>query len=277
MFVPFLIMLREGLEAALIVSLIASYLKRTQRGRWLGVMWVGVFLAAALCLGLGIAINETTGEFPQKEQELFEGIIAVIAVVILSWMVFWMRKVSRNVKAQLEQAVDNALVGKGNHGWALIIMVFFAVAREGLESVFFLLAAFQQDVGIWPPVGAILGLTCAVVIGFLLYWGGIRLNLSAFFKWTSLFILFVAAGLAAGAIRAFHEAGLWNHFQAIAFDLSNVLSTHTLTGTLLEGIFGYQETPSISEVFVWLLYLIPALVLFALPARPGARAQRAAP
>lgn len=277
MFVPFLIMLREGLEAALIVSLIASYLKRTQRGRWMGAMWAGVLLAAALCLALGIAINETTGEFPQKEQELFEGIIAVIAVVILSWMVFWMRKVSRNVKAQLEQAVDTALARKGSHGWALIIMVFFAVAREGLESVFFLLAAFQQDVGIWPPIGAMLGLASAVVLGFLLYWGGIRLNLAAFFKWTSLFILFVAAGLAAGAIRAFHEAGLWNHFQAIAFDLSGVLTTHSLTGTLLEGIFGYQETPSVSEVCVWLLYLVPALVLFALPARPGSLPSRAAP
>ena len=142
MFVPFLIMLREGLEAALIVSLIASYLKRTQRGRWIGVMWVGVSLAAALCLGLGILINETTGEFPQKEQELFEGIVAVIAVVILTWMVFWMRKVSRNVKVQLEQAVDNALQKGNHHGWALIMMVFLAVAREGLESVFFLLAAF---------------------------------------------------------------------------------------------------------------------------------------
>lgn len=148
MFVPFLIILREGLEAALIVSLIASYLKRTQRGRWIGVMWIGVLLAAALCLGLGIFINETTGEFPQKEQELFEGIVAVIAVVILTWMVFWMRKVSRNVKVQLEQAVDSALQRGNHHGWALVMMVFFAVAREGLESVFFLLAAFQQDVGI---------------------------------------------------------------------------------------------------------------------------------
>jgi len=103
MFVPFLIMLREGLEAALIVSLIASYLKRTQRGNWISVMWIGVFLAAALCLGLGIFINETTGEFPQREQELFEGIVAVVAVCILTWMVFWMRKVSRNVKQQLER------------------------------------------------------------------------------------------------------------------------------------------------------------------------------
>ncbi len=201
MFVPFLIMLREGLEAALIVSLIASYLKRTQRGNWIGVMWIGVILAAALCLGLGIFINETTGEFPQREQELFEGIVAVIAVVILTWMVFWMRNVSRNVKQQLEQAVDKALQRGNHHGWALVMMVFFAVAREGLESVFFLLAAFQQDVGIWPPLGAVLGLATAIVLGFLLYWGGIRLNLGVFFKWTSLFILLVAAGLAAGAIR----------------------------------------------------------------------------
>lgn len=116
----------------------------------------------------------------------------------------------------------------------------------------------------------------AVVLGFLLYWGGIRLNLGAFFKWTSLFILFVAAGLAAGAIRAFHEAGLWNHFQEIAFDMSAVLSTHSLFGTLMEGIFGYQEAPSVSEVAVWFIYLIPALVAFALPPRAGATASRSA-
>ena len=267
MFVPFLIMLREGLEAALIVSLIASYLKRTQRGQWLGVMWVGVLLAAALCLALGIFINETTGEFPQKEQELFEGVVAVIAVVILTWMVFWMRKVSRNVRGELEQAVDNALMRQGNQGWALILMVFFAVAREGLESVFFLLAAFQQDLGIWPPLGAMLGLTSAVVLGFLIYWGGVRLNLGAFFRWTGLFILLVAAGLAAGAIRAFHEAGLWNHFQTVAFDFSAVLTTHSLFGTLLESIFGYQEAPTVSEVTVWLLYLLPALALWLMPTR----------
>lgn len=234
MFVPFLIMLREGTEAALIVSLIASYLKRTQRGNWIGVMWIGVILAAALCLGLGIFINETTGEFPQREQELFEGIVAVIAVVILTWMVFWMRNVSRNVKQQLEQAVDKALQRGNHHGWALVMMVFFAVAREGLESVFFLLAAFQQDVGIWPPLGALLGLATAIVLGFLIYWGGIRLNLGVFFKWTSLFILLVAAGPPRGDPRL-PRGGPVEPVRDTAFDLSNVLSTHTLFGTLLEG------------------------------------------
>ena len=254
MFVPFLIMLREGLEAALIVSLIASYLKRTQRTQWFPAMWAGVFIAAALCLGLGIFINETTGEFPQKQQELFEGIVAVVAVVILTSMVFWMRKVSRNIKATLERSVDQALQKQGGGG--------------------FLLAAFTQDVGYAPPIGAVLGLLTAIVLGMLLYYGGIRLNLASFFRWTSLFILFVAAGLAAGAIRAFHEAGLWNHFQDIAFDLSNTLSTHSVVGTLLEGILGYQETPSVSEVAAWLIYLIPALLLFFFPARPAANTAR---
>lgn len=276
MFVPFLIMLREGLEAALIVSLIASYLKRTQRSRWFGAMWAGVAIAVALCFALGWFINETTGEFPQKQQELFEGLVAVIAVIILTWMVFWMRKVSRNVKAQLEDAVDSALQKGNSSGWALVLMVFLAVAREGLESVFFLLAAFQQDVGYAPPLGALLGLATAIVLGMMIYWGGVRLNLASFFKWTSLFIIFVAAGLAAGAIRAFHEAGLWNHFQNVAFDFSETLSTHTIFGTLLEGILGYQEAPSVSEVAVWFIYLVPALLLFVMPARVSTTPARGA-
>lgn len=261
-FVPFLIMFREGLEAALIVSLIASYLKRTQRSQFMPAVWIGVVVASTLCLALGWFINATTGEFPQKEQELFEGIVAVIAVCVLTWMVFWMRKAARSLKTQLHDAIDSALRSDTRQSWALVGMVFFAVAREGLESVFFLLAAFQQDVGVQAPAGALTGLAAAIVAGMAIYWGGIKLPLQAFFRWTAVFILFVAAGLAAGAIRAFHEAGLWNQFQSIAFDWSAVLSTHSLLGTALEGLLGYQETPTISEVAIYLLYLIPACALF---------------
>lgn len=263
-FVPFLIMLREGLEAALIVSLIASYLSRTGRRQWMGAIWVGALTAAALCLAIGWAINETTGEFPQKQQELFEGIVALVAVVMLSYMVFWMRRVAGHSRNDLQKAVDRALSGGSStrQALALIAMVFLAVAREGMESVFFLIAAFQQDVGAAAPAGAVTGLLSAIILGLLIYFGGTRLPLGAFFRWSGVFILFVAAGLAAGAIRAFHEAGLWNHFQGIAFNLSQVLSTHSLAGTLLEGLLGYQETPSVSEVGVYLLYLLPALVLF---------------
>jgi high-affinity iron transporter len=261
-FVPFLIMFREGLEAALIVSLIAGYLKRTSRDEWLSSVWIGVALASLLCFGLGWWINQTTGEFPQQQQELFEGLVAAVAVVVLTWMVFWMRKAALSIKTQLQDAVDNALNSGAGSGWLLIGMVFFAVAREGLESVFFLLAAFQQDVGMAAPLGALTGLFAAALVGMAIYWGGVKLPLAQFFRWTALFILFVAAGLAASAIRAFHEAGLWNHFQALAFDLSGILSTHTLFGTLLEGLLGYQETPSISEVTVYLIYLLPTLYLF---------------
>ncbi|MEG2041152.1 MAG: FTR1 family protein, partial [Hafnia sp.] len=108
---------------------------------------------------------------------------------------------------------------------------------------------------------------CAIIVGMMIYWGGVKLHLAKFFKWTSLFILFVAAGLAAGAIRAFHEAGLWNYLQDIAFNFTDVLSTHSLLGTLLEGIFGYQEAPTGSEVLVYFLYLIPALIFFFMPQR----------
>lgn len=118
-FVPFLIMLREGLEAALIVSLIASYLSRTGRRQWMGAIWVGALTAAALCLAIGWAINETTGEFPQKQQELFEGIVALVAVVMLSYMVFWMRRVASSSKADLQQAVDRALSGGSSTRQAL--------------------------------------------------------------------------------------------------------------------------------------------------------------
>ncbi len=135
MFVPFLIMLREGLEAALIVSLIASYLKRTQRGRWIGVMWIGVLFAAALCLAWVSSLTKPPANFRKKEQELFEGIVAVIAVVILTRMVFLMRKVSRNVKVQLEQAVDSALQRGNHHGWALVMMVSFLPLQMGRAGV----------------------------------------------------------------------------------------------------------------------------------------------
>lgn len=277
MLVPFLIMLREGMEAALIVGIIASYLKQSGQRKRMPAVWAGVVLACVLSLALGFLIEATQSEFPQKQQELFEAVVALVAVGILTSMVFWMKQAARSIKAHLHDSIDAAL-NKGNgQAYALVGMVFFAVAREGLESVFFLLAAFQQDVGIWPPLGAMLGLATAVVLGYLIYLGGIRLNLGAFFKWTSLFILLVAAGLAAGAIRAFHEAGLWNHFQDVAFDLSSVLSTHSLFGTLMEGIFGYQEAPSVSEVAVWFIYLIPALIMFALPPRSGTTASRTAP
>ncbi|CAG9295833.1 iron uptake transporter permease EfeU [Celerinatantimonas diazotrophica] len=259
-FYPFLIMLREGLEATLIVVLIACYLKKTGQSQWMKYVWIGVISAASLCLALGIAIHIGSGEFPQAEQELFEGIVAVIAVIMLTYMVFWMQNSANSVS--ITQQVEDALTTRQGPARALLLMVFLAVAREGLESVFFLLSAFSQDVGLQAPIGAVTGLATAIGMGLVLYFAGVRVPLKAFFRWTSLFILFVAAGLAAGAIRAFHEAGLWNHLQALAFNSSEWLSTQSLLGTLLESLLGYQQTPSQSEVLIYVLYLIPALTWF---------------
>jgi len=261
-------MLREGIEAALIVGIIASYLRQTGRGEWMPAVWIGVFLAGALALFVGGGLEMVSAEFPQKQQELFEGLVGLLAVIILSSMVFWMRKVARSIKHELHVSLDAALAGSKNQTYALIGMVFFAVAREGLETVFFLLAVFQQSEGVGAPLGALLGLLLAIGVGIAIYKGSMRLNLSRFFRWTGLFILVVAAGILANSVQALHEAGLWNHFQTVVFDISATLPMDGPTGSVLAGMFGYQDAPTISTLTVYLVYLIGALVLFFLPHAP---------
>jgi high-affinity iron transporter len=203
-------MLREGIEAALIVGIIAGYLKQTGRERALPPVWFGVGLACVLCVAL-----------------------------------------------------------------ALACMAFLAVGREGLESVFFLIASVQQDVGIGVAVGAALGLLAALAFGVGVYRGGLKINLRRFFRWTGVFIIFVAAGLLTGALRAFHEAGIWNLLQTTAFDFSAILPKDGALGTLLAGIFGYQEAPTVAEVIAYLGFLLPALILFLAHGRPRAAPQLA--
>lgn len=277
MLVPFLIMVREGVEAALIVGIIAGYLKSTGRGQWMPLVWVGIFVAILLCLALGIVLDVISADFPQKEQELFEAAIGLIAVVLLTSMVFWMRKASRSIKGELHHSIDAALGEHDKKGLALVFMAFLAVAREGLESVFFLLATFQQQgTGLDAPIGALAGILVAGAIGYAIYAGTVRLNLKRFFRWTGVFILIVAAGLLAGALRALHEAGLWNGLQTVAFDLSHVLPSDSVVGSVLAGLFGYVDTPSIGEVAIYVLFLLITVPLFlAAPRPPQAAASRA--
>ena len=274
MLVAYLIMLREGVEAALIVGIVASYLRQTGRDRFMGMVWLGVVLAVVLCLALGVLLDATSQEFPQKQQEFFEGVIGVVATSVLTSMVFWMRKAARSIKAELHDSIDAALRAGDRQGLALVGMAFFAVGREGLESVFFLLATFQQSVGSGVPLGALLGVATAVGIGWAIYVGGVRLDLRRFFRWTGVFIIFVAAGLLANAVQSFHEAGLWNGLQAQAFDLSDVLPADSVLGTLLGGFLGYQEAPTVGAVLVYAAFLLPTLFLFFTQPRsqPKARA-----
>ena len=268
-------MLREGIEAALIVGIIAGYLKQTGRERALPAVWFGIGLACVLCLALGVALNAGGAEFPQKAQELFEGSVALLATAMLLSMVLWMGKAARSIKTQLRAQVDEALGSGHRHELALACMAFLAVGREGLESVFFLIASVQQDVGIGVPIGAILGLLGALAFGVGVYRGGLKINLRRFFRWTGVFIIFVAAGLLAGALRAFHEAGIWNLLQTTAFDFSAIVPKDGALGALLAGIFGYQETPTVAEVIAYLGFLLPALMLFLAHGPPRAAPQLA--
>ena len=270
MLIAFLIMLREGIEAALIVGIVAGFLKQSGHSRLMPKVWLGVALAALMCLGIGYGIHSVTGEIPQKEQEFVVGVIGLVAVAMLTYMILWMKKAARSMKQQLQDSVQTALNRGDGQGWALVGMAFLAVAREGLESVFFLLAVFQQSPTWSMPVGAVLGLLAAVVIGALIYQGGMRLNLAKFFRWTGAFLIVVAAGLVAGSLRALHEAGVWNHLQEVVFDSSKYLHEDSPLGVLLGGFFGYTDHPTQGEVLAWLLYLVPVMIWFLHGSRPAA-------
>lgn len=254
-------MLREGIEAALIVGIVASYLVRSGRREWLPALWIGVALACAVSLAAGAVLDIIVGELPQRGQELFEAVIGLIAAAMLTSMVFWMRKAARSIKGELQAGVDAALSGT-HQGLALVGLAFLAVVREGLESVFFLLAIFQQSSGWAPAIGAGLGIGLATVIGYAIYALGVKLNLRSFFRWTGILILFVAAGLVANAVRSLHEAGLWNHLQQVVYDLGTVLPADSALGAVLSGFFGYQERAALGEVIAYLAFLIPMLTLF---------------
>ncbi|WP_049226502.1 iron uptake transporter permease EfeU [Neisseria sicca] len=269
MLIAFLIMLREGIEAALIVGIVAGFLKQSGHSRLMPKVWLGVALAALMCLGIGYGIHSATGEIPQKEQEFVVGVIGLVAVAMLTYMILWMKKAARSMKQQLQDSVQTALNRGNGQGWALVGMAFLAVAREGLESVFFLLAVFQQSPTWSMPVGAVLGLLAAVVIGALIYQGGMRLNLAKFFRWTGAFLIVVAAGLVAGSLRALHEAGVWNHLQEVVFDSSKYLHEDSPLGVLLGGFFGYTDHPTQGEVLAWLLYLVPVMIWFLHGSRPA--------
>jgi high-affinity iron transporter len=213
MLFPFLIMFREGIEAALIVGIIASYLRQSGRTDLMRSIWLGVALASLLCLVVGIILQVSSQDFPQRQQELFASVIAIVAVGMLTWMVF-------------------------------------------------LLATFQQGLGIQAPMGALFGYVAAIAVGVGIYQGGIRINLRKFFKWTGAFIILVAAGLLAGAFCKAHEAGLWNLFQDVVYDFSSWLPEHGPIGTILAGILNYHDAPTVTEVFVYWMYLIPTFILF---------------
>jgi FTR1 family protein len=262
----FVIGLREGVEAALIVSIIATFLRQEGRRDALRWVWVGVISAAAICLAIGVLLQIIDEELPQKQQEGLETIVGAIAVGIVTFMLVWMRKNAAGLGKELRESTASAL--RDGSVKALIGMAFFAVFREGLETAVFLLAVFQNtDNPGTAGTGAILGLLAAVVIGFAIYRGGVKLNLTRFFRVTGLVLALVAAGLVASTLHTAHEAGWINFGQDQALDLTWLVVPGTWTAALLTGMLGLQPQPTTVEVVGYLLYAIPAITYILLPAR----------
>ncbi|GAA1403829.1 FTR1 family protein [Kitasatospora putterlickiae] len=260
MFANYLIGLREGLEASLVVCILIAYLVKTGRKDRLPPVWAGVGVAVALSLAFGAVLQFGSTQLSFEAQEALGGTLSIIAVALVTWMVFWMRRTARHLKSELHGKLDAALaMGTG----ALVATAFLAVGREGLETALFIWTAVQAtEDGYNPIIGAALGLLTAVVLGWLFYRGALKINLAKFFTWTGAMLVVVAAGVLAYGVHDLQEAGWLGGLHDFAFDISSTIPKDSWYGTLLKGVFNFQPDPTVLQVVVWLAYLVPTLAFF---------------
>ena len=264
MLATFIIALREGLEAALIVGIIATFLRKNGRG--LSTMWSGVVIAVLLSLGVGLTLHYTEQSLPQDRQELMESVIGLVAVYFVTGMVLWMNTHAHGLKKQLEH---NMMVALGqSSAFALASMAFLAVLKEGFETSVFLLATFSasQSAG-WAVAGAVAGLLTSVLIGWGIYAGGIRLNLSRFFRATGVFLILIAAGLLVTALHSAHGAGWLNAGQQRIADLSWLVPPGTVRSALISGVLGIPADPHLVEAVAWAVYIVVVCAFIYWPAK----------
>ena len=269
MFANFLIGLREGLEAALIVAILVAYLVKLDQRSALPRLWAGVGLAILLAFGFGAFLTVTSQTLSDEAAEAFGGIMSVLAAALITWMIFWMATHAKAIRSHLHGEVDRALMG---NAWMLTFIAFVAVAREGLETALFLWAGIRSTGSSTDPLlGALLGLAVAVVIGILIYRGALRLNLSTLFTWTGIGLIIVAAGVLAYGVHELQEVGILPFLETHAFDVSATIPPESWYGTLLRGSINFTPTPSWLQVVVWFAYVIPTLILYVKITRQPAR------
>ncbi|MEV0373138.1 iron uptake transporter permease EfeU [Streptomyces sp. NPDC050636] len=268
MFANYLIGLREGLEATLVVCILVAYLVKTGNRSKLPPIWLGVGIAVALSLTMGAVLQFGSTQLTFEAQEALGGGLSILAVGLVTTMVFWMRRTARHLKAELHGKLDEALaIGTG----ALVATAFLAVGREGLETALFVWSAAQAtDDGARPLAGAVLGLLTAAVLGWLFYRGALRINLAKFFTWTGALLVVIAAGVLAYGVHDLQEASILPGLDNRLFDISATIPPDSWYGTLLKGIFNFQPNPSVLQAVFWALYLVPVLSLFLRPTRPPA-------
>lgn len=267
MFANYLIGLREGLEATLVVSILVAYLVKSGRPDRLRAIWTGVIAAIAVSLGFGALLTFTSNRLSFEAQELFGGTLSIIAVGFVTWMIFWLRRTARHLSADLRGRLDSALaLGTG----ALILTAFIAVGREGLETSLFLWSVIQATgESTQPVIGAALGLLTSVVLGYLFYKGALRINLAKFFMWTGAALVVVAAGVLAYGVHDLQEARLLPGLNSLAFDVSSTIPPDSWYGTVLKGTVNFSPVTTWLQALTWLLYIVPVMFLFLRPAAPA--------
>ena len=268
MFANYLIGLREGLEAALVVSILIAYLVKSGHSDRLAPVWAGVAAAVALSLAFGGLLTFTSNHLSFRAQEAFGGSLSIVAVGFVTWMVFWMRRTARHLSRDLRGRLDAALAMGTT---ALVVTAFIAVGREGLETSLFLWSAVQATGQSTQPVlGATLGLLTAVALGYLFYKGAVRINLGTFFTWTGAALVLVAAGVLAYGVHDLQEASLLPGLHALAFDVSATIPPDSWYGTLLRGTLNFTPATTWLQAVAWVGYLVPVTVAFFRPAVPKA-------
>ena len=263
----YLIGLREGLEAALVVGILVAYLTRSGHRAALRPLWYGVAAAVAVSLLAGALLTFTSRSMSFKAQEAFGGFMSIAAVGFVTWMIFWMRRTARSLKGELQGRIGTALtIGTG----ALALTAFIAVGREGLETALFIWTAVQATGSSYSPmVGAGLGLITAVALGYLVYRGSVNLDLGKFFRYTGAGLVVVAAGVLAYGMHDVQEAGMLigGGLAHMVFDGTGVLPPASWYGSLFKGMFSISAAPTRLELGVWVAYLVPTMFLFLRPER----------
>jgi high-affinity iron transporter len=260
----FIIALREGLEAALIVGILVAYLVKSGRKALLAPLWAGVALAVVVSLATGAFLTITSPELSPRGEEFFAGTTSFLAVGFVTWMVFWMKRTARHLKGQLEGQMSTAVLAGP---LALAAAAFFAVVREGLETSLFIYANFKT-VSSTPSasVGLVLGLGLAITLGYLIYRSSIKINLSKFFNYTGIALVVVAAGVLSYGIHEYQELGWLPGPDFFIWDVTSVIAKESLLGGVLAGTIGFDTTTSLLQFVFWAAYLAIVLSLYLKPA-----------
>ncbi len=258
MLASYLLALREGLEAALIIGIVLGALRKLQRNDLAPTVWAGVLSAVIVSLVAGLGLYMIGVELEGQAEEIFEGLTMLLAAGVLTWMIFWMNRQSHNIKADLEHGVSRTVSAADKRG--LFWLAFLAVVREGIELALFLTAATFASSAESTVIGALLGLGTAVLLGWTLFATTVRLDLHRFFQVTGVLLILFAAGLVAHGVHELVEAGLLPALIDPVWDVNALIPETSFLGMILKTLFGYNADPTLTEMLAYFGYLIAVVI-----------------